>query len=375
MSSFDFSAPLRQGLVQTISHPTIAGPALVEMFKQAVSQKRFDRWFHDLRESPFFDLISKSGLYVADPHDIRLSTKEEYFMNNYAEKIPLIGKLVKGSERAYVTYLNKMRVDLFKQGAEVLAVQGKTFDNSPEVYKALAKFINNSTGRGDLGKLEDYAPILNTIFFSPRLIASRLNLLNPAYYAKLPKEVRVRALADMGKFIGFGLSVLGLLKYGFPCEDKNDKNCVEVQSDPRSSDFGKIQSGNTRYDIWGGFQQYVTFLTKYLLGQKLTQGSDTVKNLDGKGRGVTTRAGLVGNFVRGKLAPIPGLAVDWNLGMTQDYQKFSWKKEAENKLLPLLYSDLKESVSQDGVKSLFTVGVPGAFGIGVQTYDDKKPSK
>ena len=375
MSSFDFSAPLRQGLIPTISHPLIAGPALIEMFKQAVSQKRFDRWFHDLRESKFFDLISKSGLYVADPHDIRLSTKEEYFMNNYAEKIPLIGKVIKGSERAYVTYLNKMRVDLFKQGAEVLAAQGKTFENSPEIYKALAGFINNSTGRGELGKLEDYAPILNSIFFSPRLIASRLNLLNPAYYAKLPKEVRVRALADMAKFIGFGLSVLALLKYGFPCKDKNDKNCVEVQNDPRSSEFGKIKVGNTRYDTWGGFQQYITFLTKAIMAQKITQGSDRVQELDGKGRGVNTRLSLIGTFVRGKLAPIPGLGVDYLSGMTQDYQKFSWKKEAENKLLPLIYSDLKEAVSQDGVKSLFTVGIPGAFGVGVQTYDDKKPNK
>ena len=48
MASIDFSAPLRQGIIATISYPKVSMEAFVEMFKQAVSQKRFDRWFYVL---------------------------------------------------------------------------------------------------------------------------------------------------------------------------------------------------------------------------------------------------------------------------------------------------------------------------------------
>lgn len=389
MSSLDFSAVLRQGLIPTISHPVIASKALKEMFLQAVSQKRFDRWFHDLRESEAYKTMEDSGLYVADPHDVRLSTKEETFMNNWAEKVPIIGEsikigdktlipgigAIKASERAYVSYLNKMRVDLFANGMSLLESQGKTFKNSPELYKGLASFINSASGRGGVSKtIEKMSPFLSAALFAPRLIASRLNMLGlsdvlyggKGFYGSLPKEIRILALKDMAKFIGFGLSLLALVKFACP-------DCVE--DDPRSSDFAKIHVGNTRYDIWGGFQQYFVFFTKLLMNQKITAADNKVHELDGSGRGTTTRLGLVENFTRGKLAPIPSIGVDYFAGRQMNYQPFNLKQEAKNHLLPLLYQDIKEAIDEQGAMGLVTVGLPGMFGIGVQTYDSDKNNK
>lgn len=365
MSSTDFSAPLRQGLIPTISHPGTAIKAFGEMFKQAVSQKRFDRWFFDLRESPEFKTMEESGLYVADPHDPKLSAKEEAFMNNLAEKIPIAGKFIKGSERAYVSYLNKMRVDLFKQGQEVLEASGKTIENSKKDYEGLASWINNSTGRGGLGeKGEMMAPVLNTAFFSPRLIAARLNALNPFFYAKLPKEIRVMALKDMAKFVGFGMSVLGLAKL----------SGAEVEADPRSSDFGKIKVGNTRYDIWGGFQQYVRLIAQVFTGKAKSTRTGAIRELNGKGAFGESRGDVLGRFVRGKLAPIPGTALDFLTGRTIVGEEVSVPMELEKNLLPLIYSDVKDAIKDQGVKAIFTTGLPATFGVGVQTYDQKPPS-
>lgn len=379
MSSMDFSAPLRQGLVASVAHPTIAGKAFIEMFRQAVSQKRFDRWFQDVRESDEWPIMEQSGLYVADPHDYKLSAKEEQFMNNLAEKIPFIGKLIKGSERAYVSYLNKMRVDLFQQGADVLESMGMTFENSQEEYEGLASFINNSTGRGKLAKigsvsLEDAAPVFNSIFFSPRLIASRLSLLNPMYYAKLPKYARIMALKDMSKFVGFGVSMLYLLKAAFGCEDNctDCKNCIKVETDPRSTDFGKLRIGNTRYDVWGGFQQYARIIAQMASGQSKSATSGKINDIDGKGLFGKDRADVLGSFVRGKLSPIPATILDFAAGRNIIGEPMTLEAAAERNLLPLIYSDVKDAIKEDGAKALFTVGLPATFGVGVNTYDPKK---
>ncbi len=38
----------------------------------------------------------------------------------------------------------------------------------------------------------------------------------------------------------------------------------------------------------------------------------------------------------------------------------------------MIYSDLKEAITEKGVKALFTIGLPSTFGIGVQSYEAKK---
>lgn len=358
MASADLSAPLRQGIIPTISNPKLAGKAFVEMLKQAVSQKRFDRWFYDLRNSPIYTVMDEAGLYIADPHDPKLSEKEERFMNNIAEKIPVVGKVIKGSERAYVSYLNKMRADLFIQGVQAFEADGKTMKNSPELYKSLAGWINNATGRGKMAEpLEKAAPILNTAFFSPRLMAARINTLNLAYYAKMPKEVRMMALKDMGKFIGFGMSMLALAAL----------SGADVELDPKSTDFGKIKIGDTRYDIWGGFQQYVVEIYQLISGKTKSATTGQIRELSSRVFPYKTIADDALSFIRGKLAPVP--ATIWNLaeGKKVTGDRTNIFKELEGFAYPLMIKDAKEAFERDGVVGALATGVPATFGIGVQT--------
>lgn len=364
MASFDFSAPLRQGIVSTISHPGTAIKAFGNMFRQAFNKGEFENWLTELKESPDYATMEKSGLYVADPNNLKISAKEEQFMGSLLDHVPwlkkTIGVPVKASERAYVAYLNKMRVDLFRQGKEIFESQGRTVENSPELYEGLATYINNSTGRGGLGPLNKAAPILNTAFFSPRLIASRINLLNPYYYIKLPKEVRMMAVKDMGKMIAFGTSMLALAKLAG----------AEVEEDPRSSDFGKIKVGNTRWDIWGGFQQYVRLATQlYTKEVKSTTGK--IYKLDGESFPYRTRLDQMASFFRGKLAPIPGTSLDALAGKNIIGEEFDPSTKASELFVPMIIQDVSDAWKDQGFKSLFTVGVPASFGVGVSTFKPK----
>lgn len=367
MSSMDFSAPLRQGLVAGVANPKQALGALKTMFEHAVSQKKFDRWYADLKESPEYEVIKKSKLYVADPSDPELSAKEEQFMTNLASKIPFLGtRLVKGSERAYVSYLNKLRVDVFKRYTDELQSQGKTFENSPELYKAMAKYINTTTGRGDLGALEGAAKELALGIFSPRLIASRVNLLtnpvNPKFWATVPKEVKVMYFKDMAKLIGAGMTTLALASLAG----------ADVEDDPRSASFGKMKfkgekgEPDTTYDIWGGFVQYIRLAAQMLTGQ-VKNAKGTIEEIDTKNRNEGT---VFMRFLRQKLAPVPATATDIISGYDFMGERTDWKKEML-RMLPLTPLDIATAVKDEGVKSLFTVGVPATFGIGVNRYKDK----
>jgi hypothetical protein len=388
MSTLDYSALLRQAVIPVVSNPVMGYRAAKEMVKASRSQKVYDRWIDELQNSPRYEDMKKSKLALTDSTSLDVQAREEVFMTNLVDRIPGLGALTKGSERAYSMLLNKVRVDLYNRFADAMEERGLSVNSHPKEYKEMAAYINNSTGRGDMGKvLNNAAPLLNSLFFSPRLIASRLNmmtyLMQPRFYKTVPKEVRLAYLKDMAKFVGVGLTVLALAKLGG----------AEVDSDPRSSDFGKIKSGNTRWDIWGGFQQYAKIVTQLGTGQRVSTNTGRVQELDGEGAFGSDRSDVVGGFTRGKLAPVPSMAWDFIKGRNIVGEKIdltSWRNDVDDSgkkkigageyllthLAPLTISGIKEGVQDQGAKGFFTVGVPTVFGIGTQTYEaGKNPHK
>ena len=363
MATADLSAPLRQSVVLTVSRPVTASKSFMEMLKQWYSKDVADTWLADLKDSPGYQLMEKSGLYIADRTNAKVTAKEEDFQTNLAEKIPLAGRLVAKSERAYVGYLNKMRADLFNQGVEILQNDGVSFASNPKAYKALATYINAGTGRGSLGALERAAPVLNTTFFSPRLMASRLQLLtnwvNPYFYKNTPAAVRKMYFKDMGTFIAFGMGILALAAL----------SGADTEEDPRSPDFGKIRSGNTRWDIWGGFQQFIRYATQFALAEKKSTASGKITPLDGSSYSKETQLSVIGNFFRSKLAPIPSAVFDYYARENMIGDPFNLKNTLISRLTPLVGQGIYESAKQDGwLFAITATGIPSILGVGVQTY-------
>jgi hypothetical protein len=386
MATADLSAPLRQGLLPTLANPVMASKAFAEMLKQWNSKDVADTWLADLKDSPGYQLMQQSGLYIADRTNAKVTAKEEDFQSNFAERAPIIGRgfkvgkftigevnikgkkignidLVGRSERAYVAYLNKMRADLFSKGVSVLQNDGISFASNPKAYKALATYINASTGRGNLGMLEKAAPVLNTFFFSPRLMASRVQLLtnwaNPLFYKNTPAAVRKMYFKDMGTFIAFGMGILALASL----------SGADVEEDPRSPDFGKIRSGNTRWDIWGGFQQFVRYTSQVALGEKKSTASGKITPLDGSSYNKETKMSVIYNLFRSKLAPVPSAIFDYLHGENMIGDPFNAGNMIISRVFPLVWQGVYDSAKQDGwAKALLATGVPSVLGIGVQTY-------
>lgn len=349
----------RQGIKYFMTHP-MQGPKLFwESVKQAFSQSRYDRWLHDIHNSQAWKLIEESGLAVLDPNTLHAAKREEQWRSQLIHKIPGAGQVAKASERAFTSAANMARVDWFMEGVNILEKQGKTWENSPEEYKGWASAVNNMTGRGGLGAFEPVVGQLAIPFWSPRLIASNVNLfLNPIYYVKMPKVARIMLIKNMAQYVGTGLAFLALSK----------TLGAEVELDPRSSDFGKIKVGNTRYDIWGGASQYIRVLSQIFKGQR--KAGNEISELNTRSKIMTGT-----NLIRTKLSPIIGFGVDAFLGENVVGEKVEWK-DAYKLMIPMLYNDIKEAANDDkgGAGTATISGLLSFLGIGAQTYGGNKES-
>lgn len=353
MSSMDLSAPLRQGVF-------LAGRKefyqnFAQMFKYFGSEKAYKAMMEDIMSRPTYPLMVKSRLATSSAD---ISTREEAFLSKFASNIPG----VKHSERAYSGFLHKLRADVFDDLYKKSLDAGINLGEDPKALKDIANYVNTATGRGTLGGFEGAAPALANVFFSPRLIASRVNLLNPAYYMKLSPVVRKQAIKDLMSFGAIASTLVILAKMAG----------AEVQGDMRSSDFGKIKVGNTRYSLLGGFEQYLTLGARLATNKRMNAKGELVDL--GTKYGQQNAYDVAGSFVRSKLAPVPASAINLRIGKDVVGNPVDLKSTVEG-FGPMfaqdvmdVYNDQNGDITKTALKS-----APGIFGVSMQTYDPNKP--
>jgi hypothetical protein len=377
-SSFDLSAPFRQGLVLGASHPIVFAKNFPVMIKAARSERFYNDEIEKIITSDTFDLAQLDGLAMTDLENI--ATREEAFIGaNYAERfnpgipnskfqIP-IGKGVRASGRAYTLFLNKFRKDVYDMLLE------QAGHNDRVAGKAIANIINVATGRGNLGHFEEAIKIANAAFFSPRLIASRVELLmNPKLYVGTDASKRIarkEARRAMRNLIITGSALLYLA-------DKVPG--VDVGTDPRSADFGRIRVGDTRVDIWGGLQPYVVAAYRIKSGEKVSSTTNEVSKVGGGPFGQYDNflgrfTATVGDLLQQKAAPVPGYLNAWRKEETFEGTKFDPKMEGAKLFLPIGFESAYDTQQKYGVPRAAVGFGLNAFGIGVNTYGGQQPKK
>ena len=365
-SAFDLSFPLRQGL--GLIHTKGWWKAWPDMIKSFGSDEVYKGVMDSIANRPNFrgrevtlrngkkvveqSLAQKAGLAITD----LVNNREEELGSKIAGQIPLLGKGVKASNRAYNAFANKLRADAF----DVLVAQNPQAKTDLVLAKQLAEFVNNASGRGKLpGEWEGAAVALNNMLFSPRLMASRLQMLNPKNYIFTKPQVRMEYLKSTLATAGTWITLAGLAKAGG----------AEVSMDPESSDFGKIKIGNTRMDPAGGFQQYLVLATRLAKGglDKARETSD--RRYSGKAFAPTPEGDIL-NFIKNKMAPDARLAAGpW---LANKNQPFELGDQAMRTFTPIMLQDLSE-IMQENPDLAWTL-LPGLAGVGVNTYKPGKQS-
>jgi len=369
LATGELSGFLRQGVIEAAAHPIKSLRAMKETFKFVFRPKTFEKFFKDLPKDPLYPLMRKSKLAITDPARVGPSNREEAFISQLLQKTPGIGIVIRAAERGYVGFLNKLRVDIFKEWADELLTKGLSPVKDKEIFRSAARVINTFTGRGDMGKLNRITPHLNVLFFSPRLITARFNALNPVWYMRQPKEIRKKAIGDFAKFVGVGLTTLGLIKLA-----KGDD--VDIETNPRSSDFGKVRIGNTRFDIWGGFQQWVRVFAQIITGERKNTTTGEIISLTKDEYPFTTRKEVALRFIEGKFAPIPALLNQLISGAkTFEGEKLTPSIVAKEKLIPMYIQDIAEAYQEGGLGRSIGAGAAAFFGVGVQTWREKQKTE
>lgn len=358
MASYDLSGTLRQGGVLGSRFRKEARAAFGKQLSYFKSSDAFEKGMSAIRHDPLYEQAARAKIALTG-----VEGGEEAFVSQLPERIPIFGKGIQASDRAYTGALTELRFGAFKHITSDLKSAGidiSTF--SDEQLQSIGKFINTASGRGygkQGGLFEKMAPALNRTLFSPRLWKSRLDMLNPVYYAKLDPVARKYALQSAGDFAAISATVLGLasLMGG------------KVETDPRSSDFLKIRFGDTRYDILGGFQQNLVFAARELTGEKKNSTTGEVASLTSGDFGGANRLSILSDLIQNKENPVISTGADILRGTDKQGNPVSLKGELGSLAIPLniqdTYSIAKES---NPLQALLTGTLPGTIGVGVNTY-------
>ena len=372
MASFDLSMGLRQGGQVAVRN----FPEWVNANKESIKYvKNADYFKSEMKR------IADDDAYetIVDKLGVRLpavdgNSDEIMASANLLEKIPVYGRGIEASDRAYSGGLTKLRYNIAKKWIDSLGGTDEALKNlSEKDLRDIGEVINTSTGSGGKkgGFTEKHMQTLATTLFAPRLWASRLNAINPAYYARLSPIARRRAIENIASFMGAAGVVVGLA----------DAAGMDVEMDPRSSDFMKIKTGNTRFDIFGGLQQNVVFFSRMVTGEKKNSSTGEIQTM-GDGFGQPTRLDLAQDMLQNKLNPLLGYAArmlqstDGETGNPNDRkdrfgEDISVAKETLDLVTPLGVGGLSDTYADTGdlPKSL-AMNVPNFFGIGTQTYGE-----
>lgn len=360
ITGIDLSGLLRQGGFVAFGNPVRAAKASGAMLRAFRSKKGEFDVLEEIRSRPNFPEYKKAGLYIAENAGASLSKMEEAYMSRWAEKVPVIA----GSQRAYSAVLNRLRADTFDAMSKSLSREGRA---TPEELKVIGNYVNVATGRGDLGKFTQAAVPLNTVFFAPRYVTSRFQLLAGQPFYGGNARTRRAIAGEYAKYL-IGVGTVYALAQAATGE--------KVETDPRSADFGKIRMGDTRIDPMSGLLQSTVLTSRLATGETKKSDGDIVPiRGDDVPFSGTTADDVVKRFLRSKLSPNFSTAGDIIAGQNVVGEKTTPASVASRLVVPISFGDIQKAMEEQGVPKGTALSLLSLFGVGLQTYDSDKDKK
>lgn len=238
--SADASATLAQGLFATLDpkNATKVPKWLSRATRAAFSEKAAREQDIALRDSPEGKKAVEAGVPLSSPGD-GLGPQEEMFRTRWLKAIPGVGSVVKGSDRAFSSYLNQIRVEMYNNWENAMP-----YEPSRAEKKKLALNAGIMTGRGDPGRYAQLSNAAGYFVTAPRLYLSQWQILaGSPFYGKgtTPATRRVMAQQAVRSAIGIATVFAAGKALG-----------GELDLDPRQPGGPSIRFGDTRVNPLGG---------------------------------------------------------------------------------------------------------------------------
>jgi hypothetical protein len=255
VASIDNSFMGRQGLSLLASWRfrewgNMAGKSFTDIYKVLAEKHGYEK----VKDALMADAYSRENYINGNYDTAKLIPKtEEQFPTNLPGRLPVIGKLFKASEAAFVNSAIRARINTFDTIYDIAKKNGVDIYNKTEI-QAIGKLINSVTARGDIGRLGE-GGIVRVILWAPKMLKANWDVLT-AHTGGAGLETsfaRQQARHNLYKIVTSTASVAAIA---------NALSPGSVETNPLSSDFMKIKVGNTRFDITGGKASLVTLLAR-----------------------------------------------------------------------------------------------------------------
>tara|TARA_R110002126_G_C10463443_1_gene500537 strand:+ start:701 stop:2485 length:1785 start_codon:yes stop_codon:yes gene_type:complete len=373
VASFDYSAPGRQGKFFVFARPLLSLQAGAKMFKATWSPRYEQQIMDAILNDPEAGDIAIAKLYLAPTESMgggehnrtTGSIKTDDFRSDLASKLRFgIGKMVRASNRAYNVYLNSIRVSVFNVLKKNLTKRGEP---TIEELQSIANFVNVATGRGArvLGEGGD------VLFFSQRYTASRIQLaIAQPLLSGSGKNVKMIIAKEYARMLlGAGTTAMFASMMG-----------VDIELDPRSSDFMKMRFGKHRVDLFGGMQSMLTFGAK--AGTLKTKSATTgeIKSMLDYGQSDLRRE-FANRFFYYKLSPFPSSLFNMAarkdvMGENRDITTLGGAVRIGTDLvIPLSARDIARELNEEGIPLAVAYSLIAILGNGVQSFENENPQK
>lgn len=356
-ASLDDSFALRQGMKAFWTNNRLWQKNFRESFvniaKGFKDHAAVEREMHArLMADPAYESAIKDGLAI--------KANEDVFPTSLPGKVPILGRAFSATEVGYNAFAENLRMGIYKQQMKLGEELGT--DIPKDYGKNMANMVNSLTGRGNFGKQDMIAGPLNVAFYSARFLKSNVDtlLLHPLGVGTggLGSKAQIKAATNLVKIIAGTAAIL---------ETANALKPGSVEFDPRSSDFGKIKIGHTRFDVSGGMGSIVTLAARVASGKSKSSATGIITQL-GSGFGKTSQLDVVTQFFENKLSPVGGVIRDKLKGQDMQGNPFSIKREATNLFTPLTVSNYKELKNDPKSANMIVSMIADSLGIATNTY-------
>ncbi len=352
MASSDISRTLRQNILMA-RKPVLWAKALGRDVELMVKDARHARTIENMAIRENSDLIQKSNIRINKwGEQATARTGSERFPSKLARQVPFIAR----SERAYVVGGNMIRMNYLRE----IAQQREGTVTTEKQWKDIGHVLNIITGEGDAKLLGDLAPILNAIFFAPRLLESRIRAFTDLLNPNLSWAARKILAQHIAAFVALNSAILASMSL---------VPGVNVERDYRSTDFGKIKIGNTRIDFWGGYLPLARLMTRLSSGE--------TKSSSGRVVPIEARETIT-SFLQSKLGPMPAYVIDLLKGETfvgdgVSLEADSVVEQFYQRFTPLFFQDMIDAVRYNGLDvGSVASGALAFFGASVVSYPKSK---
>ena len=358
----------------------------IDAFKDAM-KSGYKAWFESEQgvDTMLGDLLTRPNALAGRYNDfgIEVGIKEEAFPESWLSQ--KIGdsklNLFRRSEASFNIAIQTARANLFdwmweRSNGDVKLLKTEKIGDA----------INTITGRGKVplltSKDDKQNRIINNLLFAPKWLASRIETLTDLRYVgkigeMTPKGIRARAAVGNAIMLGLFVPLLKAIGWATDSDDERDFwEFLEQTFEPRSTDFGKIRIGTTRFDLSTGTAALLTLFSRVATGTTVTLAG--VKN-------DTKRGDVIWNFAKGKGAPALHTAAE--LITQTDYfgedlkwnTAGEWAKNIMEFTAPISISSVYETGRNmylgktSGINAFGqTVGVlSDIIGVSANTYDTK----